>query len=86
MKCFLAAAAMVFITPSMVAQTPAREPAGVTWDSARFAWEAGEYPAALEILDRLLAGSGADSMVRLAALLTGEYYTTRELAPDGRRL
>ena len=74
-----------------VAQTPGR----VAFDSARYAWEAGRYPEALERLERLLTGPHHDSLLAPIALLTGELYRTRELAtdasdprwnPDGARL
>lgn len=74
-----------------VAQTPGR----VAFDSARYAWEAGRYPEALERLERLLTGPHRDSLLAPIALLTGELYRTRELAtdasdprwnPDGARL
>ena len=88
MKPFAVAVAMLLVTPPLLAQTPAgpMTPERATWDSARFAWEAGRYPDALAALERLLAGAAADSLVREVALLTGEYYTTRELAPDGQRV
>jgi hypothetical protein len=61
-----------------MAQTSAR----MAFDSARYAWEAGQYPDALERLERLLTGPHRDSLLAPIALLTGELYRTRELAPD----
>ena len=63
---------------ALVAQVPAR----VALDSARYAWEAGRYPEALQRLERILTGPARDSMLASIALLTGELYRTRELAPD----
>src|SRR5215211_1142056 len=63
---------------ALVAQVPAR----VAFDSARYAWEAGRYPEALQRLERMLTGPARDSMLAPIALLTGELYRTRELAPD----
>jgi len=63
---------------ALVAQVPAR----VALDSARYAWEAGRYPDALQRLERILTGPARDSMLASIALLTGELYRTRELAPD----
>jgi hypothetical protein len=63
---------------ALVAQMPAR----VALDSARYAWEAGRYPEALQRLERILTGPARDSMLASIALLTGELYRTRELAPD----
>ena len=72
-------AGLLVASPAMaVAQAPAR----VAFDSARYAWEAGEYPDALRRLERLLSGPHRDSLLAPIALLTGELYRTRELAPD----
>ena len=53
-------------------------------DEARHAWEAGRYPEALGVLERLLTGPAADEILEPAALLTGELYRVTELAKDGR--
>ena len=72
-------AGLVLASPvALMAQVPAR----VAFDSARYAWEAGRYPEALQRLERLLTGPGRDSLLAPIALLTGELYRTRELAPD----
>jgi Tol biopolymer transport system component len=72
-------AALVLALPGALAgQVPAR----VAFDSARYAWEAGRYPEALQRLERLLSGPSRDSVLAPIALLTGELYRTRELAPD----
>jgi hypothetical protein len=63
---------------ALIAQVPAR----FAFDSARYAWEAGRYPDALQRLERILTGPADDSMLAPIALLTGELYRTRELAPD----
>jgi hypothetical protein len=63
---------------ALVAQTPAR----AAFDSAAYAWEAGRYPEALQRLERLMTGPHRDSLLAPIALLTGELYRTRELAPD----
>src|SRR5688572_4308329 len=60
----------------------AQVPAGVAFDSAKYAWDAGRYPEALQRLERLLTGPARDSLLAPIALLTGELYRTRELAPD----
>jgi hypothetical protein len=59
-------------------QTPAR----AAFDSATYAWEAGRYIEALERLERLLTGPHRDTLFAPIALLTGELYRTREIAPD----
>jgi hypothetical protein len=69
-------------TTALAAQSPAQ----VAFDSASLAWEAGRYPEALSRLERLLAGPSRDTLRRQIALLTGEYYRTVELAPDGQAL
>jgi hypothetical protein len=72
-------AGLVLASPvALIAQVPAR----LAFDSARYAWEAGRYPEALQRLERLLSGPGRDSLLAPIALLTGELYRTRELAPD----
>jgi Peptidase family M28/WD40-like Beta Propeller Repeat len=60
----------------------AQVPAGVAFDSAKYAWDAGRYPEALQRFERLLTGPARDSLLAPIALLTGELYRTRELAPD----
>jgi hypothetical protein len=72
-------AGLVLASPGvLVGQVPAR----VAFDSASYAWEAGRYPEALQRLERLLTGPARDSLLAPIALLTGELYRTRELAPD----
>jgi hypothetical protein len=58
-------------------------PARVAFDSAAYAWEAGQYPEALERMARLLTGPHRDTLLAPIALLTGELYRTSQLAPDG---
>ncbi|MGD2216184.1 MAG: M20/M25/M40 family metallo-hydrolase [Gemmatimonadales bacterium] len=53
------------------------------YDSAYYAWQAGDYVDALQHLERLLSGAGGETFLKRAALLTGELYRTRELAADG---
>jgi Peptidase family M28 len=71
-------AAMLAWSGQLESQAPAR----VGFDSAAYAWEAGRYIEALERLERLLTGPGRDTLVAPIALLTGELYRTREIAPD----
>ena len=58
-------------------------PARVAFDSAAYAWEGGRYPEALARIERLLTGPQRDTLLEPIALLTGELYHTRALAPDG---
>jgi hypothetical protein len=60
----------------------AQAPARVAFDSARYVWEAGRYPEALQRLERILTGPARDTMLAPIALLTGELHRTRELAAD----
>jgi len=74
--------ALALVPPALFAQDAAR----VAFDSASLAWDAGRYPEALGRLERLLTGPSRDTLRRPIALLTGEYYRTIELAPDGQDL
>ncbi|MGH7579950.1 MAG: M20/M25/M40 family metallo-hydrolase, partial [Gemmatimonadales bacterium] len=49
---------------------------------AFYAWQAGNYVEALERMERLLSGPSRDTVLTPIALLTGELYRTREIAPD----
>ncbi|HEY9506724.1 MAG TPA: hypothetical protein VIQ27_12170, partial [Gemmatimonadales bacterium] len=69
---------MLAAPAALAAQVPAR----VAFDSAKYAWEAGRYPDALQRLERILSGPARDSLLAPVALLTGELYRTREVAPD----
>jgi hypothetical protein len=71
-------AAVVAWSGRVESQVPAR----VAFDSAAYAWEAGRYIEALERLERLLSGPARDTLLAPIALLTGELYRTREIAPD----
>jgi hypothetical protein len=74
----LAITALTLLGGRMEAQSSAR----VQFDSASYAWQAGRYVEALERLERLLTGPSRDTLLAPIALLTGELYRTRELAPD----
>jgi hypothetical protein len=79
-----AAAATVFLIPSL-SYAQAGAPIGhAAFDSAYFAWQAGAYTEALSGLERLLGGPDAHRWLEPAAVLTGELYHTAELADDGR--
>jgi len=69
-------------------QTPGpMRPAGTTveqWDRAVDAWEAGEYPAALEALRAVMKSPDAAAYLERVALLTGELFVTTEITTDGR--
>lgn len=54
------------------------------YDSAYFAWQHGNYPDALAKLKRVLRGPEAARFLEPAALLTGEWYSSTEIAPPDR--
>lgn len=54
------------------------------YEAAVAAWGDGDYITALELLERVLAHPDGARFTRSAALLTGEWYRTVEVAPDGR--
>jgi hypothetical protein len=73
-----AVAAAILAAIPIAAQAPVAQ-----YDSVYIAWDAGDYVAALEALDRVLAGPGAVELLAEAAVLTGERYRTVEVAVDG---
>jgi len=54
------------------------------WQRATDAWEAGQYPDALDSLRALIQSTSAAEYFDRAALLTGELYVTTEVTTDGR--
>lgn len=54
------------------------------WDRAFFAWDAGRYDDALDDLKRLLASPDAGAYHDRVAELTGERWSTVEVAKDAR--
>ncbi|CAN5828345.1 hypothetical protein BH23GEM6_BH23GEM6_22090 [soil metagenome] len=56
------------------------------FDSVYFAWDRGDYVNSLQYAERLLASPASEPLLDRLALLTGELYRTREVAPDGRRV
>jgi hypothetical protein len=64
--------------------TPANAALERQWTDAADAWTAGHYPEALRgLLALLKSPAGRDFHDRIA-VLTGELFTTVEIAPDGR--
>jgi hypothetical protein len=53
------------------------------WEKVWLAWDAGNYVPALEGMIALMKGPQAQRYLERVALLTGELYAVRELAPDG---
>lgn len=62
------------------------EPTAVQVERATHLWDAGDYPAALTILSRLLQAPQPEEILKPIALLTGEWFTTHALAEDGRNI
>ncbi len=66
--------------PTRQAGAPAPD---VRWRRALDAWDAGAYPTALEALRALMRSPAAQDYLERVALLSGEFYVTTEVAPDG---
>ena len=56
------------------------------FETAFYAWQRGDYPAALAGLERLLASPDGNRVLEPIAVLTGELYRTISVAPDGQGL
>lgn len=54
------------------------------FEAAYLAWDRGDYIPALEGFARVLESPAGARYFERIALLTGEYFTTTEVAPDGR--
>ncbi len=82
------ALALVLAAPasSRAQNRPAADPVAAAMDSVNDQWAVGDYPAALERLDALLASPDGSRALAPAALLTGELYRTDSLAADGREV
>ncbi len=65
------------------AQAPAPV-ARALYDSAYFAWDRGDYPAALDHAERLLEHPEGAQFTERVALLTGEAWTVTEVTPNGQ--
>jgi Tol biopolymer transport system component len=63
-----------------------QDPLSALYDSAYVNWQDGAYPDALAQLERLLQAPGGDRFLEPVALLTGELYHARQIAPDGRNI
>jgi Tol biopolymer transport system component len=84
MKLSMTALTVLCLVPTVIHGQVGGPIRDAAYDSAFFAWEAGDYPDALTRLQRLLSGADGARYVRPAAELTGEVFMTVELAPDGR--
>ena len=77
---FLSAVALLCAIPVDAQQDRTQQ----LYDSAYYAWQHGNYPDALAKLRRVVAGQNSARFLEPAALLTGELYTTIEVAPPDR--
>ncbi len=64
----------------------ALDTAGDVYDAARLSWDTGDYVRALEGFRSLLSGPDAPKYLEPVALLTGELFSTREIAQEGRSI
>jgi hypothetical protein len=88
LRLVLAVLCLAFPFPALAAAQAVDIPAALLarYDSAYFAWDRGDYPAALEHAQGILTAPGGEVLLGRIALLTGEKYRVRELSPDGRAL
>jgi hypothetical protein len=86
LSCRITAAAIASVVSFLFSVSPmgAQEKPRTTLESARVAWEAGDYLDALERLETLLLSPNASAVQDDIALLTGDLYRVTEVAPDGR--
>lgn len=77
-------AVLAIAAPLCLAQSPRDTVRSAAFDSAYFAWEVGDYPAALAKFERVLSSSQGDRFVERIALITGELYRTIQVAPNGQ--
>ncbi len=64
----------------------AQERLQAQYDSAYIAWDAGNYPDALNRFKRLLGAPGGERFLEQTALLTGELYNSIEVLPSDRQV
>jgi len=77
----LFAAQALFLTAGLNAQTTAAD-GQRQFVAGADAWDKGNYVEAIDLFDDALA-SGDAEVLRSIALVTGEFYVTTEVAPDG---
>lgn len=81
---------LTLLLPAILTAVPAaataQDPLQELYDSAYVNWQDGAYPEALAQLERLLQAPGGERFLEPVALLTGELYQAREIAPDGRAI
>ena len=70
----------------LIALASAASAQNTAYDSAYNAWDRGQYVMALNGMLRVLRSPQADAHHERVALLTGELYSTIEIAKDGRNI
>src|SRR4249919_2926422 len=78
-----ALATVVAQSPPAGAPRPVSGNPQALWQRATDAWEAGQYPDALDSLRALIQSASAAEYFDRVALLTGELYVTTALTDDG---
>ena len=81
MRLALAAACLAGCRAAASGPDPSAAPSAL--ERADFAWDRGDYVAALTIYQELLAGRDAAQVLEPIALQTGELFRTTELVADG---
>ncbi len=79
-------AALSSAEPTSAQDRPWSLPDDPTILAGFLAWDQGDYPQALQHYLDALDASATPDRIREIAALTGEIYTTTEVAPDGRNL
>ncbi|MEN6312103.1 MAG: M28 family peptidase [Acidobacteriota bacterium] len=86
-KPFLAVLLAALVAAGVWAAGAADKPSSeALYEKACEAWDIGDYAAALRGFEALLKGTDSARFFERIALLTGELYEVRSLAPDGRNL
>jgi aminopeptidase YwaD len=73
----------LLLSIAMPAPLAAQDPLDAQFEAAYLAWDRGDYVPALEGFARILESPGGARYHERIALITGELYTTTEIAPDG---
>jgi len=76
----------VLIAAAVAAGAADKPASEALYEKAYEAWDTGDYIAALRGFDALLQGPDAARYFERIALLTGELYEVKSVAPDGRNI
>jgi hypothetical protein len=64
--------------------TPGQDPLTERFDAARLAWDTGDFVRALDEFKAVLKSPDGLRYFEPIALITGELFQVRDVAPDGR--